>query len=238
MAEKYDLIFSLGSTPITSDILKESELQIFDFPFDKICGGDFFTRMNLLLSGCQNFMIQKDITILKNIPREGMVQYKDMRTGFIYPFDYNPALPVENNFPSVKLRYDKYIKNLRICMNNAKKILIVYIEDPMLKEDEETNSSLVIEACQRLKAKYPKKDFHILYVRNDDDAENMKVIQLGKDAEKFAFNFYRKFSDMSSYYIDKSLLSTVFTDIKLKVNWRLKKILMLQKLLNMLSKAS
>lgn len=238
MAEKYDLIFSLGSTPITSDILKESELQIFDFPFDKICGGDFFTRMNLLLSGCQNFMIQKDITILKNTPREGMVQYKDMRTGFIYPFDYNPALPVENNFPSVKLRYDKYIKNLRICMNNAKKILIVYIEDPMLKEDEETNSSLVIEACQRLKAKYPKKDFHILYVRNDDDAENMKVIQLGKDAEKFAFNFYRKFSDMSSYYIDKSLLSTVFTDIKFKVNWRLKKILMLQKLLNMLSKAS
>ena len=75
-------------------------------------------------------------------------------------------------------------------------------------------------------------------VRNDDDAENMKVIQLGKDAEKFAFNFYRKFSEMSFYYIDKSLLSTVFTDIKLKVNWRLKKILMLQKLLNMLSKAS
>lgn len=238
MAEKYDLIFSLGSTPITSDILKESELQIFDFPFDKICGGDFFTRMNLLLSGCQNFMIQKDIAILKNTPREGMVQYKDMRTGFIYPFDYNPALPVENNFPSVKLRYDKYIKNLRICMNNAKKILIVYIEDPTIKEDEETNSSLVIEACQRLKAKYPKKIFHLLYVRNDDDAENMKVIQLGKDAEKFAFNFYRKFSEMSSYYIDKSLLSTVFTDIKLKVNWRLKKILMLQKLLNMLSKAS
>lgn len=238
MAEKYDLIFSLGSTPITSDILKESELQIFDFPFDKICGGDFFTRMNLLLSGCQNFMIQKDIAILKNTPREGMVQYKDMRTGFIYPFDYNPALPVENNFPSVKLRYDKYIKNLRICMNNAKKILIVYIEDPTIKEDEETNSSLVIEACQRLKTKYPKKNFHLLYVRNDDDAENMKVIQLGKDAEKFAFNFYRKFSEMSSYYIDKSLLSTVFTDIKLKVNWRLKKILMLQKLLNMLSKAS
>lgn len=238
MAEKYDLIFSLGTTPITSDILKENELQIFDFPFDKICGGDFFTRMNLLLSGCQNFMIQKDIAILKNTPREGMVQYKDMRTGFIYPFDYNPALPVENNFPSVKLRYDKYIKNLRICMNNAKKILIVYIEDPTIKEDEETNSSLVIEACQRLKVKYPKKDFHLLYVRNDDDAENMKVIQLGKDAEKFAFNFYRKFSEMSSYYIDKSLLSTVFTDIKLKVNWRLKKILMLQKLLNMLSKAS
>ncbi len=238
MAEKYDLIFSLGSTPITSDILKENELQIFDFPFDKICGADFFTRMNLLLSGCQNFMLQKDIAIFKNTPREGMVQYKDLRTGFIYPFDYNPALPIENNFPSVKLRYDKYIKNLHICMNNAKKILIVYIEDPTMKEDEETNSSLVIEACQRLKAKYPKKNFHLLYVRNDDDAENMKVIQLGKDAEKFAFNFYRKFSDMSSYYIDKSLLSTVFTDIKLKVNWRLKKILMLQKLLNMLSKAS
>ena len=74
MAEKYDLIFSLGTTPITSDILKENELQIFDFPFDKICGGDFFTRMNLLLSGCQNFMIQKDIAILKNTPREAMVQ--------------------------------------------------------------------------------------------------------------------------------------------------------------------
>lgn len=238
MAEKYDLIFSIGTAPLVSEILREKELQIFDFPFDRIYGGDFFTRMNLLLSGCQNFMIQKDITVLKDTPREGMVQYKDIRTGFIYPFDYNPALPIENNFPAVKLRYDKYIKNLRLCMNSAKKILIVYVEDPTIKEDEDTNASLVIEACQKLKTKYPKKNIHILYVRNDEDAENMKVIQLGKDAEKFAFNFYRKFSDMSSYYIDKSLLSTVFTDIGLKVNWKLKKILMIQKLLNMLSKVS
>lgn len=123
-------------------------------------------------------------------------------------------------------------------MNNAKKILIVYVEDPTVKEDEENNVNLVLEACQKLKSKYPKKSIHILYIRNDEDAENMKVIQLGKDAEKFAFNFYCKFSDMSAYYINKPLLSTIFTDIHLKVNWRLKKILIIQKLINLLSKVS
>lgn len=235
MAEKYDLIFSLGATPITSEILREKQLQIYDFPFDKIFGGDFLTRMNLFLSGCKNFIEQKNMIALKNTPKEGMIQYKDFQTGFIYPYDFNPALPIENNFPTVKLRYDKYIKNLRLCVNAAKKILIVYVEDPSIKENDETNSNLVLEAGQKLKEKYPNKEIHILYICNDEDTENMKVIQIGKNAEKFIFNFYRKFSEMSAYYIDKNLLATVFADIALKTNWRQKRILFIQKLIDMLN---
>lgn len=235
MTEKYDFIFSLGAIPLASEILREKELQLYDLPFDKIYGGDFLTRMSLLLLDCNNFMEQKNITMFKDTPKEGMVQYKDLKTGFIYPFDFNPGLPVENNFPTVKARYDKYIKHLRLCINAAKKILIIYIEDPQVKEDEEGNADLVIEASQKLALKYPNKEFHILYARNDEDVENMKVIKLCKNAEKFSFNFYRKFSDVSSYYIDRSMLSTIFTDISLKTSWRQKRMFILQKLINMLN---
>ncbi|MGN1154351.1 MAG: hypothetical protein ACI4S3_10005, partial [Candidatus Gastranaerophilaceae bacterium] len=100
------------------------------------------------------------------------------------------------------------------------------------KEDDEDNMSLVLEATQKLKNKYPNKNFKILYVKNSEDIENMKVIQIANNAEKFEFNFYRQFSEMSSKYIDASILSTVLTDIELKKSWRQKKLFFYQKLLN------
>ena len=232
MAEKYDLIFSLGSVPIVAQMLKQMELQIFDFPFDKISGGSFLTRMSLFLLDCANFMEQKNISVQKNTPREGITTYKDLKTGFVYLYDFNPNLLLENNFPSVKLKYDRYIKNLRLTVNAAKKILLLYVEDPQNKEDDEDNMSLVLEATQKLKNKYPNKNFKILYVKNSEDIENMKVIQIANNAEKFEFNFYRQFSEMSSKYIDASMLSTVLTDIELKKSWRQKKLFFYQKLLN------
>ena len=238
MSEKYDLIFSLGSFQLVSQLLKDLELQIFDFPFDTISGGDFFTRMSMLLLDCNNFMEQKNIVAQENTPLEGMTQYKDLKTGFIYHNDFNPQILIESNFPSVKLKYDRYIKNLKLCINAAKKILIVYVENPQIQEDDDDNASLVIEAIQKLKTKYPKKEFKILYAKNDEDVENLKVIELGKNAEKMSFNFYRKFSDMSSYFVDTSMLSMIFTDIELKKTFRQKKMMYIQRLIKFLSKFS
>lgn len=231
MAEKYDLIFSLGTFPLVSLLLKEKGLQIFDFPFDNVIGADFFTRMSMLLLDCNNFMEQKNIVAQENTPVEGVTQFKDTKTGFIYPNDFNPKLPVENNYPLVKANYDKYIKNLRVCIGAAKKILLVYVENPQIKEDEADNASLILEACQKFRVKYPKKVIKILYIRNNEDLENIKVIELEKNAEKMEFNFFRKFSDASAPVIEPSILAMAFTGIKLKTNWRMKKILFYQKLL-------
>lgn len=235
MAEKYDLIFSLGAMPVISQMLRDNELQIFDFPFDRVSGSDFLTRMSLLLLDCNNFIEQKNIVEQKDTPREGLTQYKDIKTNFIYPFDFNPAILIENNYPAVKARYDRYIKNLRLCINAAKKILIVYVENPQMKEDDSDTSELVLEASQKLKQKYPNKDFRIMYAKNDEDSENMKVIEIGKNAEKLVFNFYKKFSDVSSSFIDVSMLSMIFTDIELKKSWKMKKMFFLQKLLNQIT---
>lgn len=232
MAEKYDLIFSLGTIPELSQLMHNMELQVFDYPFDFISGGNFLVRMSLFLLDCNRFMEQKNISVQKNTPKEGMTLFKDIQTGFIYHNEFNPELPIENTFPSVKLKYDRYIKNLNLNINAAKKILLVYVENPQQPEDDDDNASLVLEACQKLKTKYPKKEFKILYVKNDEDVENIKVIQLGKNAEKLAFNFYRKFSETSAPYIDFSMLSMIFTDIELKKSWRLKKIFFYQKILN------
>ena len=136
MKEKFDLIFSLGSFPLVSELLKEKELQIYDFPFDKISGGDLFTRLSLLLLDCNNFIEQKNIVKQENVPVEGVVQYKDFQTGFVYNLDFDDNIPVENNYPLVKLRYDKYIRNLNVCIKAAKKILILYVENPQFKEDD------------------------------------------------------------------------------------------------------
>ena len=52
-----------------------------------------------------------------------------------------------------------------------------------------------------------------------------------KNAEKMEFNFFRKFSDASAPIIEPSMLAMALEGIKLKTNWRMKKILFYQKLL-------
>jgi len=92
--------------------------------------------------------------------------------------------------------------------------------------------ALVLEATHKLKEKYPKKEFRIMYVQNDEDAENIKYIQIGKDAEKICINFYRKFSEASARQIDLEILGLVFEGIELKKTWQQKKLFFYQKLLN------
>ena len=71
-----------------------------------------------------------------------------------------------------------------------------------------------------------------MYVQNDEDAENIKYIQIGKDAEKICINFYRKFSEASARQIDLDILGLVFEGIELKKTWQQKKLFFYQKLLN------
>lgn len=235
MKEKYDLIFSLGSFPLVSNLLKEKELQIYDFPFDKISGGNFLTRLSLLLLDCNNFIEQKNIIKEENIPIEGAVQFRDSQTGFIYHSDFDNELPIENNYPNVKIKYDRYIKNLNILIKSAKKILILYVENPQIKEDDVDNEELVQEAIEKLKYKYPQKEFKLIYVKNDGNIHNVKVSPIGNHSEKVILNFYKRFSEMSAYEIDVSVLSLILSNIDLNKTFKQKKMIYLQKLIKFLN---
>lgn len=238
MKEKYDLIFGLGSFPEVAKLLKEKELQIYDFPFDKISGGNLFTRLSLLLLDCNNFIEQKNILKQENMPVDGVVQYKDVQTGFIYHSDFDDNIPVENNYPLVKLRYDKYIRNLNVCIKASKKILILYVENPQIKEDDIDNEDLILELVQKLKYKYPKKEFRFLYVKHDENAKDIKVSPVGSFAQKIILNFYKRFSEMSAYEVDLVSLSIILSNLKLKQSFKQKKILYLQRIIKFLGNFS
>ncbi len=234
MKEKYDLIFSLGSFPLVSKLLKDKELQIYDFPFDKIIGGDLFTRLSLLMLDCNNFIEQKNIIKQENIPVEGAVQYKDSKTGFIYNSEFDNNIPVENNYPLVKLRYDKYIRNLNVCIKAAKKILIIYIENPQIKEDDVDNEELIIEALQKLTMKYPNKNFKFLYIKNDENSKEIKVTPINNNSQKIIMNFYKQFSEMSSHEIDMNILSIILSNIQLNKSFKQLKMIYLQRLIKLI----
>lgn len=235
MSENYDLIFGLGASLLTADFLKKKNFQIFDFPFDYINGSNFLIRMSMFLNGCKNFIHKQQISEFGENPLFKRKQFIDKETQFIYPFDFNPDVPVENSYPTVKARYDKYIKHLYLFLRNAKKILIVYIEDPMTPEED--NDALIIEATGKLKKLYPEKEFNIIYVKNDDnDNENMNVLKLNKNAYRFTFKFYGQFIEGTPKILEEKLLSSVFADIKLKADWNTKKMLWLQKAIQFLNK--
>src|SRR5574344_2379279 len=131
MSEKYDLIFSLGSGPLTASILKKLDLQFHDFPFDFIYGSDFLVKMSMFINKCRGFVTKANIVEIGEHPVLKIKQFQDIKTKFIYPFDFNPDLPIENTYPGVKAKYDKYIKYLYLFIKHSKRILIVYIEDPI-----------------------------------------------------------------------------------------------------------
>ena len=238
MKEKYDLIFSLGSFPLVASILRQKELQIYDFPFDKISGGDFLTRMSLLLLDCRDFIEQKNLVKEDNPSKSDVVQIKDIKTGFVYYSDFDKKLPIENIYPSIKQKIDKYIKTLNILLRAAKKVLILYVENPQLKEDDVDNEDLVKEAIEKLKYKYPQKEFKLIYVKNDGNIHNVKVSPIGNHSEKVILNFYKRFSEMSAYEIDVSVLSLILSNIDLNKTFKQKKMFYLQRLINFLSKFS
>lgn len=236
MSDKYDLILNLGSMPIITQLLKELELQIYDFPFDNISGSDFLNKMTSLLLDCNNFMEQKDLTVQKDTPSAGRTQVKDMKTGYIYSLDFNPEIPIENSYPAVKKRYDKYIANLKICIKAAKRILITYVENPIIKEDQNEINELIVEASIKLRYKYPNKNINILYIKNNDnESAEFQVVEVCQNATKFIFNFYQNFSDLSSRRINLGILALAFEGIELNKSIKQKQRLFKEKLLNKIS---
>lgn len=234
MSEKYDLIFSLGATPLTAELLKKLDLQVQDFPFDLISGSDFLTKMSMFINGCRDFMAQSNLKDIGENPITKNKQYQDIKTNFIYAYDFNPTLPIENTYPAVKTRYNKYIKNLYLYLKHSKKTLIVYIEDPT--RPEEDNDSLIMEATLKLREIYPKSEINILYAKNDSDSEDMKVIKINKSSYKFIFKFYGQFVEGLPKIIDESMVSIIFEDIELKQDWTRKKIFFIKKIIAFLDK--
>jgi len=234
MSEKYDLIFSLGATPLTSELLKKLDLQVQDFPFDLISGSDFLTKMSMFINGCKDFMAQPNLKEIGENPVTKNKQYQDIKTNFIYANDFNPTLPIENTYPAVKTRYNKQIKNLYLYLKHSKKTLIVYIEDPT--HPEEDNDSLIMEATLKLREIYPKSEINILYAKNDSDSEDMKVIKINKSSYKFIFKFYGQFIEGLPKIVDESMVSIIFEDIELKQDWTRKKIFFIKKIITFLDK--
>lgn len=230
---QFELIFSLGSMPIVPSLLTALDIQLMDYPFDHITGSDLKNRTDILLSNFSTFLIEENMKLSKDI--DGVTDiYKDISNGLTFPADFNPKLPFENIYPTAKQKYKRLIRHLLLKINAVQSILMVYVENPQLPEDEEVNICIIKDTLNRLHEAHPNKSFNFLYIRNDDSIKDINITEICPSAYCIKLHFYKNFSEFSVPKVEPQVLVLALVDLKLKMTWHQRKIMWTQKLLNKL----
>lgn len=229
----FELIFSLGSMPIVPSLLTALNIQLMDYPFDYITGGDLKARTDILLSNFTTFLKEENMKLSKDIDGTTDI-YKDISNGLTFPADFNPKLPFENIYPTAKQKYNKLIRHLLLKINSVQSILMIYVENPQLPEDEEVNIGIIKDTLKTLNEGNPNKSFNFLYIKNDDSVKDISIKEICNSAYCVKLHFYKNFSELSVPRVEAQVLILALVDLRLKMTWRQRKIMWTQKLLNKL----
>ncbi|MBR1778570.1 MAG: hypothetical protein IJ752_08335 [Alphaproteobacteria bacterium] len=131
--KKYDLIFSLGAACLCSQMLRKKNLQFCSYPLDWVAGGDFASRVDLLVSGFKDYFNKEDIVFTggqngdENNPCEIC---ENKRTEMKFPHDFPAGADLDASYPAVKAKYDRRISRLLDMIESGRNILIVYTIPP------------------------------------------------------------------------------------------------------------
>ena len=89
--EAYDLYMSLGENCLPATTLKQVNLRKFSGPFDWIAKSDFSDRISQVETNFENTLNYEDLVFevdKKTDRRHNACSVKNLRTGFIYPHDF------------------------------------------------------------------------------------------------------------------------------------------------------
>ena len=133
MLKKYDVIFSIGSACLCSQMLRRAGLQFCSYPFDWLADCGFSERIDFLVSDFKDFFNPEDFyfTGRHNADEHNPCDvYKNDKTGIVFNHDFACGVPFDVSYPAVKAKYDRRINRLLNDIDRHKNILIVFTEVP------------------------------------------------------------------------------------------------------------
>lgn len=218
--KQYDLVFSLGAACSCASTLIGANLRQFSSPFDWLWGSDFLGRVKILTSNFEHFLVKEDLIAwhYNNGDSKNLCDvYKNEYTGLVLNHDFPADVPLEKSYPDVLEKYNRRIKRLLQKIQQAKSVLIVYIETPDAKVHS-TDGEIRL-GWQQIHQKYPDKKIDLLYLINDNKMYPKHVIKqnLSENIIKVVANYKSQKTDALSYAVDSTFLVALLSEYHLNI---------------------
>ncbi len=175
--KKYDLVFSLGEACLCSEALRVTGLQQESNPFDWLAGGTLKDRINITIAKWGRFFEKEDLSY-GGSAGEKYDFYQNSYNKLGFNHDFPAGIPFDESYPEVKEKYDRRINRLLRRIDDAKRILLVYIEVPLVeKTNAHDDKTLIIEYQKIIKA-FPDKEITLLYIESDFNLHSTSQIEM------------------------------------------------------------
>lgn len=175
MNKKYDFIFSIGEACSCTQALRNNFLQIASFPFDWLFGSNFIGRCKILTQEFERFIEKDDLEYSYEERSISCQAYHNKFNDITFNHDFKKDMPFEDAYKEVFEKYQRRIKRLFDEIQNAKSVLIVYIESPLTNHINIENSEIT-EGFNILKNKFGDK-INLLYVKYTKDKYTTEELQ-------------------------------------------------------------
>lgn len=214
--KKYDLIFSIGAACSCTQTLRKCRLQYASYPFDWITGGSIVNRCKMLVNNLENFINKKDLIFQEEIEITKCNAYINKYNDILFNHDFKISETFEEGYERVKLKYERRLNRLYKQIENAKNVLVVYVNLP---NKENVTDDELKETYEILKNKFGEK-INLLYLYNTKDINinNRISTKITDNIEKVTFD-YNKYDLNVPYAVNFKLLRNYFTLYKISTKY-------------------
>lgn len=176
MAFKYDYICSIGSSCLCAIVLREARLRLASGPFDWVTDGSFGSRIDFLVNDFAGWFEARDLEKVGNPNKFDHDSYRNLATGFLFPHEFEPGRPFDEEYASIRAKYDRRISRMYRSIGAADRVLFVWIENPV--DTDRPSEEDVVAARKRLMEKFPGTAVDFLVIdRAGDDAATGEMVR-------------------------------------------------------------
>lgn len=205
--EKYDLVFSIGAACNCTESLRSAKLQVAAYPFDWLSGSTFNKRIKILLSGFKGYMQKENLKLFVTSQHQTRDKYYDQSQDLYFVHDFLRNSDFETEYPIIFAKHTRRINRLLSQMDQAKRILIVYMEPPDFQE-KLTDNQILLDVYNDIKQVYKDTYVKLLYFSSDSHNENLaehfitENVVLIKKAPKDTVDTKKLAKYLKKYYLD------------------------------------
>ena len=213
MKRKYDFVFSLGAACLCSQTLRNARLQYASFPLDWVYGGGMALRTDLVLNGFSGWFEQGDFALQENPDAFGHDPYVNVRTGMLFPHEFDKGVPIAESYPAVRARMDRRAARLRERLLKSRRVLIVWIGDP--RDTHRLTMEEMEDCIRRFESSFSQTAFELLAIDRVPGVSGEGMRRYEREKIRFYGFDYKDYGvGAADWHYHQEMLAPFFTDIR------------------------
>lgn len=167
MAQKYDLVFSMGAACACTECLRAASLQFSSFPFDWLFGSTLVRRTDILADGCADWLKADLLEKVFSATAVRTDAYRNTATGITFNHDFPLGVPLAESIAAVREKYDRRFARLRSLIGRGGRVLAVYVTPPAKGTPPTSDDAAYCR--RRLSERFPNAAFDVLVLQHGEN---------------------------------------------------------------------